>query len=104
MKNIFIIYMIAMLVASCRKEEDPPMPAPPPASTAIAHGLRMDHHVDGSPLLFDTLMYMNEAGHLFSITRLEYYISDLQLQREGEDHLIPGPYYINARNNVNIDL
>lgn len=103
MKTLLGLAVIAIVVTGCRKDADAPEPVPTTPPTP-SHVLRVIHHVDDLPLEFDTLLYTNEAGHLFSITRLEYYISDLQLQREGEDHLIPGPYYINARNNVNIDL
>lgn len=102
MKNILWLSMIVMVAFGCRKEEEP-QPTPVPPASAPTHELRVEHHVDGVPLVFDTLLYVNEAGHLYSITRLEYYISDLRLQGD-QEHVIGGPYYINGRNSVSIDL
>ena len=37
--------------------------------------LEISHEVDGIPLQADTLIYQNDAGNTYSVTRLEYYLS-----------------------------
>ena len=103
MPRTLLLFMMVLLIAGCRKEHDPPQPDPTPATPSPVHTLRMDHHVDGQPLIFDSLMYMNDAGHAYSITRLEYYISDLHLIG-ASSHSVDGPYYVNARNGTTVEL
>lgn len=97
---------LAMASTACRKEDDAP-PSGQPAPV-ITEKLLLAHHIDGDPLVRDTIRYMNEAGHAYSITRLEYYISQITLLGATccgtPDHIIPGPFYINAAAHSPIDL
>lgn len=64
------------------------------------------HHVDDEEAAFDSIRYMNEAGHAYSITRLEYYLSGLVLKGAGTtaDHAVDGAWYINGRQADAVDL
>ncbi len=80
---------------ACAKEA-PPSPAVPwPAPRTV---LVVEHHVDQVPLRADTVQYVNAAGHAYSVTRLEYYLSGLTLLGAPgtPDHPIAGPWYING--------
>lgn len=89
------IGVLAMFVAAsaCRKEgDDPPGPTPP-----VAHGiLRVEHHVDGAALQMDTLLYVNEAGNQYDVSRLDYYLNEIRLLGTNgtPDHTIPGPFLV----------
>ncbi len=89
-----------MLIA-CKKEE-----TAAPIVLAAHSSMRLSHVVEGLPMAFDTMMYNNAAGHLYSVTRLEYYLSDLVLEGSGgtPDHHIAGPWYINGRMMNEFDL
>lgn len=99
MRQHLALLAAALVLPSCRKEESASPAAPPlPPSTSTA--LVLEHHVDGAQLAFDTISYVNEAGHAFSVTRLEYYVSEIILRGADccgtPDHVIPGPFYING--------
>ena len=88
---------------SCVKDgpavpEDMPLP---PRSVLL-----VEFHVDGSPLRPDTVIYTNEMGHAYSITRVEQYFSGLTLLGAvgTADHVIEGPWYINAEEVDHFDL
>lgn len=60
--------------------------------------LRLTHHVDGSELVFDEVRYTNVAGNEYSVTRLEYYLSKLVLERAGAAPVtLADVHYRNAR-------
>jgi hypothetical protein len=92
---------------SCSKEEaDPPVNPTAPVSPAVTF-LQVEHHMDAAPFLYDTVLYVTEAGHAYSVSRLEYYISGIRLMTEDccdEDPVIPGPFYINGQQSVTYDL
>lgn len=98
--------LLAGLIGCAKEETDPPSTPPTPVAPAVTT-LRLEHHIDAVPLLYDTVLYTTEAGHAYSVSRLEYYISGIRLMTEDccdEDPVIPGPFYINALNNVTFDL
>jgi hypothetical protein len=108
LKNSFLLLLPALTALfACSKEgSDPPSASPTPAPpTTIT--LRMEHHMDGVPLLYDTMLYYTEAGHAYSVSRLEYYISGIRLLTDDccdIEPVITGPFYINALNYANFDL
>ncbi len=97
--------LLALVVTGCKKEEA----APPntdttvPTDTAV---LSVSHVVDGLPLTYDTLLYTNEAGTLYSVTRVEYYLSELVLIGTGgsANDTLHGPWYVNAAGVTDFDL
>ena len=94
--------LVALLVSGCKKDEaDPPTPLPTPTPT-----LRVNHVVDGQPLVYDTLRYTNEAGALYSVTRVEYYLSELVLIGTGgtANDTLHGPWYVNAAGETDFAL
>lgn len=64
----------ALSCTGCRKRSDAPLPY---AQVSI----RLVHEVDDQPLVFDTLLYRNKAGDIYSLSRLQYYLSNIRLYR-----------------------
>ncbi|MCB0759452.1 MAG: hypothetical protein KDC01_13395 [Flavobacteriales bacterium] len=94
---------MSILATSCAKD-DPATPAPvAPASPEI---MRVAHVVDGLPLTYDTLLYTNEAGTTFSVSRVEYYLSELVLIGSGgtANDTLHGPWYVNAAGTTDFEL
>jgi len=91
----------ATLFTSCEKEKEAVVPVPPSNMTLL-----LEHHVDGEPLLYDSLKYTNEAGHGWSVNRLEYYVSEIILHGAGgtPDDTIHGPYLVNGEGAHAFDL
>jgi len=95
-------FLLALLVSGCKKETTYP-PAAVPADPAV---LSVSHVVDGLPLTYDTLLYTNEAGALYSVTKVEYYLSELVLMGTGStaNDTLHGPWYVNAAGVTDFDL
>ncbi|MBK7086346.1 MAG: hypothetical protein IPH53_17500 [Flavobacteriales bacterium] len=90
-----LIVGLSILNSACQKDEDDP-PAPTPTSVAVA--LKVEHHMDGVPLIFDTILYTTAAEHAYSVSRLEYYLSEIILFGAGStpNDTLRGPYYVNG--------
>ncbi|MGY8825440.1 MAG: MbnP family protein [Candidatus Latescibacterota bacterium] len=59
--------------------------------------IHLDHSVAGSELVLETIDYRNAAGNEYGITRLEYIISDVYLERaDGTRALLAEQHYRNA--------
>ena len=103
---LFAVVIMLPLLTSCDKDE-PSSPTPAPSVPSTRTTLLVEHHVDGSPLTFNAIQYTNEAGHEYSVTRLEYYISGIKLITDDccdVDPMIVGPLYINATLPNSFDL
>ncbi|MFN8143729.1 MAG: MbnP family protein [Bacteroidia bacterium] len=76
MKKIFIsVISLAVLLGGCKKDsETEPTPLTPNSFT-----ITISHSVDAQSLYFDSLMYTNEAGYNYSVSRVWYYLSNLKL-------------------------
>lgn len=93
MKPVFFAFsLIVLLISACKKED----------STDVGFAdlsIHLSFEVDGAPLAFDTLRYINDAGEQYSVTRLEYFLSNFRFYKNGlplfsKDTTI----YVNARN------
>jgi hypothetical protein len=74
MKTSLFVLLAVLLAVACRKE------GLPPASTTLV--LRV--HVDDQDLQGDTVLYTNDAGEWYSVSRLTFYLSDFRFYRGGE--------------------
>ncbi len=108
MNHVRFLFLLTCAIAvtismpSCKKDEPP---APAPAATPPAK-LRLLHTVDDAPLKFDTMAYTNAAGNVYSVSRVEYYLSELVLTGTGStpNDTLHGPWYFNARENHDIPI
>lgn len=76
MKKIYLLALLALTVVySCKKDDDPT------PSTDVPNTVQLDisYEVDGQSLSFDTLLYTNEAGSQYSVSRMWYYLSKMYL-------------------------
>ena len=77
----------AMFLQSCEKENG-----------LTQSTLRFTHKVGTSNVIYDSLMYTNEASNLFSVTLLRYFISDVVLHNtSGDTFVIDTDIYVDAR-------
>lgn len=91
MKNAFLFIFILSLT-SCSKDDDP--------TPVISNKLTLNiGFVSGSsPLQFDTIMYTNAAGNVYSVSRLQFYISNIQLIKPDSSLVTISEYnYVDAR-------
>ena len=104
-KTLCTILCATAILSACDKDEDtpaPPMAAPVSTNTTLL----VEHHVDDAPLVYDVVAFTNAAGHQYSVSRLQYYLSELTLLGSNgtPDHTITGPFYINGTATNSFDL
>jgi hypothetical protein len=79
-KQTFILalplLMLLFTVLSCCKNDDPDIQEP--SGKIIFNFL---HYCDGAPLYLDSTIYVNEAGNLYEVNEIQYFISDVTLYR-----------------------
>lgn len=83
---VIFVLTLGFFLAGCRKNDTPPDEA--------KHGrvfFEFLHHEGGAPVLFDTLIYENEAGNKYLVNEIQYFISDVTLHyQDGSSYLIDG--------------
>ncbi|MBK7681371.1 MAG: hypothetical protein IPJ26_02355 [Bacteroidetes bacterium] len=91
MKNLLFVILIISFSA-CSKDDDPT----PVTEKNLEFELSF---VSGSsPLQFDTIMYTNAAGNVYSVSRLQFYISNIQLIKSDSSLVTISDYnYVDAR-------
>lgn len=90
----YIAIFILLLTVACKKD---PVPAP---DSGAELKFQLAYHADGVPLQFDTMIYTNAAGEKYSVSRLEYFISNVVLHTENGDTRFSDVFYLNAENPV----
>ena len=74
MKTRILVILLAVLAAACTKRSD-----------QAEIDLSVNYEINGKPLITDTLCYTNEAGNLFLITEIQWFLSDIELKNENGD-------------------
>lgn len=77
-----LLLLIVLGFNSC-KEKDDPLPQSEQKVT-----FNFVHRLDGLPIEFDTMKYVNEAGNPYLVNEIQYFISDVKL------HLTDGSHYL----------
>jgi hypothetical protein len=85
-----LLVTIILSYNSCQKDEVPG-----------EINLIFQHNVNSAPLVKDSLMYVNEAGNLYEVNELQYFISEVTLWKGGLGHAITDD---NGIHYVDIDI
>lgn len=75
MKPWYLVILAALFLMSTCTEPEPPEPEEDTGNITID----FIHHVNGVEIIFDSLMYINEAGNEYMVNEIQYFISDLKL-------------------------
>lgn len=75
-RNIIFFILISFAVTSCNQNEEPEI------KTGKV-SFKFEHKVDGNPIEFDTLKYVNAAGNHYLVNVIQYFISDVKLWKNG---------------------
>lgn len=85
MKSLFQYTCAAILAtvvfSSCSKKDDP-APAPNPSAQGKVY-LECSHVADGSSLVLDNQWYKNQNGDSFTVSKFNYYLSNIRLNGSG---------------------
>lgn len=91
--SILILIGAMAITISCNKKEDTILT---PINTDIT--ITMVHTIDGTPVEYDNIKYINAFGNQYSVARLQYFISDIILTRDdGNDVFIDEEFYVDGR-------
>jgi len=80
---IFLVFA-SIILHSCVGKEDP---VPPTEKTGKII-LHFKHHLNGQPVQFDTLFYINAAGNPYLVNEIQYFISDMTLYNSNGSEFI----------------
>lgn len=83
--DIFLKLLLLTILASFAGCTEP---SPEPDQPYGKIMLRFSHYCDGQPLEFDQRKYVNEAGNEYMVNEIQYFISDVYLNRTGSDYMI----------------
>ena len=83
-----VLTLLAVGLVGCGDDDD---------GDAGTIGVRLEHRVDGALLRLEEGLYTNAAGNEYSVSRLEYIITEVALEKEGgERYQLARQHYINA--------
>lgn len=83
----------ALILFSCKKDKDEVL------QEFTSLKINFSYSIDSLPLIFDSLIYTNDAGELYAISKLEYYISNIIFYRpNGSIYKSDKIVYLNAKN------
>jgi len=91
-RNIYIFTVLfavtIILLGYCGCSDKNTDPDDPKQGTITLNFL---HYNEGSPILFDSLKYTNEAGNQYMVNEIQYFISDVTLKfQDGSSQLLDG--------------
>jgi hypothetical protein len=87
MKKLIFPLLIMVFVVGCQDDDNEHIDEKSSITFQFAHGS------DGVPLSFDTLLYQNMAGNKYSVTRLQYYVSQVALIKADSQKIVLKDYY-----------
>lgn len=71
--NLFVLFLATIFLFSCNDSSETPEPE-------IGNlTLTFNHLNNGSPLVFDTMIYENAAGNKYLVNEIQYFISDVSI-------------------------
>ncbi len=93
--HLFILNLfLFIIIISCKKQKEEETPINETGKIIF----KFNHNIDGQSLQNDTMKYINEAGNLYEIDEVKYFISDVSLyNHDGTKKIINGwtdIYYI----------
>lgn len=85
----------ALLLSSCQKKEDPITPEPTPVAASGKVKMEFSNKVGASNLALNSQAYINQSGDSFTVSKFDYYISNIKFNREnGEQYTEPESYHL----------
>jgi len=77
-----LIFFLLIIMFGCKE------PSPEPDQPYGKITFKFHHYCDGQPLEIDTRKYVNQAGNEYMVNEIQYFISDVDLLRTGNDYMI----------------
>lgn len=95
MKKIFVLLPLAAIaLAGCRKDDPEPVKPEPPDLVKGSLVVDFRNMVDDKDLVFDQY-YLSPRGDSFKVSKFNYYISNVVLEKEGGgEYVQPESYFV----------
>lgn len=93
--------MLALVIgfASCSKDDE----TTPAKDNTLS--LELSFKAGADAVLFDTILYTNAAGNVYSVSRLEFYVSNIHLQKPDSSWVDISDYsYVDARETATLTI
>jgi hypothetical protein len=78
-KFVYALLAIAVVLSACSKDDVTDIGPPPPPTPNSKIRFNFAHHVDGVKIIHDSVMFTNLSGNKYSISKLQYLISDIRI-------------------------
>lgn len=97
MKNIFLRYSalslaVILTAVSCKKKDPPTTTEPEPTTGKVK--MEFFNNVGGSSLNLDNQWYVNEHGDSFTVSKFNYYITNIVLTGSGTSYTESNSYHL----------
>lgn len=88
--------LLILLLQSCKKDDPTEPSSLTPSAPSSSVTLRIEPHIDGVDLHFDTMMYITSNDQPYSVSRAEYYISRIVLHGSSgtPNDTLHGPFHM----------
>lgn len=80
---------LTFAISSCKKESE--------TFSEVTFNIDFAQHVNNQAVVMDSIQYTNEFGNKFSVSRVQYFISDIVLHRSSGDISFDMAHYIDAK-------
>jgi hypothetical protein len=91
---VLTVVLTMMIFVSCKKDSTN-YGEPQAVNHSLAFNIR--YEVDGQPLIFDSLLYINDAGNHYKVSSLVYFLSRISLIKPDSSSVLLSDYnYLDA--------
>lgn len=77
------VFALVFVLNSCEDSS-----TEPPQNEKSGIIIQFEHTLDNLPVVFDSLMYQNEAGNPYLVNEIQYFISDVRLYHSSEGEVL----------------
>ncbi len=92
---LLFLFATASLLSSCKKDGDSQAVVSPAQPTVGTVSFEMDNRVGAKALALDGTAYPTAHGETFTVTTLEYYVSNIKFSKaDGTSYAAPGEYHL----------
>lgn len=95
----FMLLGAVMALTSCSDDDNPAAPEPRGSIR-----VQMKHVVGDEDLKFSNLIYTNASGNTFSVTKLQYYMTDVELRGPDGNVALDQVHYVDASLSETMDF
>lgn len=98
LKQLLVISALSLSAASCDKVDDDPTPTNPTVKASEIH-IKFNNRVGDDPLALGTSQYTNESNELYTVSKFNYYISNIKfIKKDNSEYAEPESYHLIQQN------